>query len=1320
MPDYDLSRLSTRSFEQLIQSLAAKILGPGLVVFGDGPDGGREATFEGKVPYPNSEDPWNGYVVVQAKFKQRSEGTTRDGRWALSQLRHELAKFEGRKRNLRKPEYYLFCTNVVLSPKHKTGFKDRITRELGIYQKRLSMKGFDFWDSDKLRIFLDGNSEIRRTYAAWVTSGDVLAAVISRLEQLQPNFRNSISSFLQKELLSDQFVNLDQAGHSTEEQIPMARVFVDLLASPQPLSDSLPERNEVDEDTPGFVQVVVEAGKCRLNYGTDVPQKGTVLRKTSPGEPNLGRFVLIGGPGQGKTTTAQYVCQLFRVALLADHSGGISIECRKAISLIRNQCQAEGLEIPTVKRFPIRIPLSDFAKELASNKIGAPRSVVEYLASRIRLKTSPEFSVADLKEWLANYPWFVVFDGLDEVPASTNRAEVLRAIQEFWVDAASADADILVLATTRPQGYNREFSAEFYTVRYLVPLSVDRALRYGQRLADARFGHDVERGRRVMARLKAASTVDATARLMTSPLQVTIMATLVDRAGQPPPERWRLFSEYYDVIYQREMERDNPASAILRAHKANIDGIHHWAGLELQIESERTGQTDARLSRDRFALIVRSRLETEGYAGPELEHLLRSITDAATQRLVFLVGLEADKVGFEIRSLQEFMAAEALMDGGDEKVGERLRAIAPISYWRNVFLFAAGKCFALRQHLRDIVASVCDNLNEEGDLEHVTLAGSELALDLVHDGTARQHPKYLNRLARIACKLATRPASGVHLLLANAHEDSLDTIFREEVPIGSLAEEDSNRSGALLTAALLAIKDVTWAADFADRNWPGDIFQKISLARHLRRTVSHPWLQAKVEQAIQERSGLLLNVMDLGKIAPKPWAKVFELLSEQTNLVKKFPFRHSGSGSPVFYYRFVECNQPELARALQDLPSECGPWNFLKQGADFMLKPDKAKLADWLMASADAVGYGSIGHMALPWPFRECVNLVNSSNGIREIADRALKGDFGDTDDWLEAESRWSRGISAEDIIEFDRRNEIIGGYLRDSGVVHDFGMSITHSPEILQVFGDLMKFWPRLRNPKSRAQIAADILFIASAWNDTRGHSKGGINLDPPVVLELGRSIAAVESETVQLSALISQSPEDIRGAEWISFLDDIGRRERISFWDEFRDDRTMHFATAVRDAFVSDTRRRGLARILALIIQRHRPGGGTEFHISSSLLKGLSWEETKFRRVVIQLRLAQPDVSQEDAIELGREVAEGGKGSSGFVQECVGIATRTLDRPALEKFMIDLSRVVRRSDWDSRSRIMVALDEILLNRRSTLHDPQVRSHLQLPSLLA
>ena len=68
MGDYNLSGLNDRDFEHLVQGLAKKVIAPGVRIFGDGKDGGREATFEGRMSYPSEADPWDGYLVIQAKF----------------------------------------------------------------------------------------------------------------------------------------------------------------------------------------------------------------------------------------------------------------------------------------------------------------------------------------------------------------------------------------------------------------------------------------------------------------------------------------------------------------------------------------------------------------------------------------------------------------------------------------------------------------------------------------------------------------------------------------------------------------------------------------------------------------------------------------------------------------------------------------------------------------------------------------------------------------------------------------------------------------------------------------------------------------------------------------------------------------------------------------------------------------------------------------------------------------------------------------------------------------------------------------------------
>ena len=278
---------------------------------------------------------------------------------------------------------------------------------------------------------------------------------------------------------------------------------------------------------------------------------------------------------------------------------------------------------------------------------------------------------------------------------------------------------------------------------------------------------------------------DSTARLMRSLLQVTIMSALVDRVGQPPQERWSLFNSYYDVIYDREVERSIPASNILRDFKPDIKAIHNQVGLILQIDSERTGRTDAKLSRDRFIALVEARLDTEGHSGDGLHALAQQIVEAASHRLVFLVEVEAEQVGFEIRSLQEFMAADCLMDGTDQSIKDRLDEIAPIPFWRNVFLFAAGKCFAQRQELREPLRNICADLNEiDGDsIAGTYLVGSDLAIALIGEGSSRNQPKSENLLARIAVRALDTANPDLQIQLADIYEPQLETIYQDAIKL---------------------------------------------------------------------------------------------------------------------------------------------------------------------------------------------------------------------------------------------------------------------------------------------------------------------------------------------------------------------------------------------------------------------------------------------------------------------------------------------------------------------------------------------------------
>lgn len=124
MADYRLDRLNTREFEHLTQALCKRFVAVGVTPFGDGPDGGREATFEGKMDYPSQAAPWDGYLVVQCKFRQRSlDDTESNTEWVIREINSELEKYEpGATVNARRvPDYYIFVTNVILTGNAGTG-----------------------------------------------------------------------------------------------------------------------------------------------------------------------------------------------------------------------------------------------------------------------------------------------------------------------------------------------------------------------------------------------------------------------------------------------------------------------------------------------------------------------------------------------------------------------------------------------------------------------------------------------------------------------------------------------------------------------------------------------------------------------------------------------------------------------------------------------------------------------------------------------------------------------------------------------------------------------------------------------------------------------------------------------------------------------------------------------------------------------------------------------------------------------------------------------------------------------------------------------
>ncbi|QIJ76950.1 hypothetical protein GU700_21635 [Methylobacterium sp. NI91] len=112
---YDFTKLGSKLFEELVQAIALKALGNGTVIYGSGPDGAREATFQGKVPFPSETENWDGYIVVQAKYREKNDTKQSDAAWLINQLKSEAKKFTSTAKNLKRPQFYIIATNVDLS-----------------------------------------------------------------------------------------------------------------------------------------------------------------------------------------------------------------------------------------------------------------------------------------------------------------------------------------------------------------------------------------------------------------------------------------------------------------------------------------------------------------------------------------------------------------------------------------------------------------------------------------------------------------------------------------------------------------------------------------------------------------------------------------------------------------------------------------------------------------------------------------------------------------------------------------------------------------------------------------------------------------------------------------------------------------------------------------------------------------------------------------------------------------------------------------------------------------------------------------------------
>ncbi|MGW1741258.1 hypothetical protein ACWCPQ_20915 [Nocardia sp. NPDC001965] len=403
-----------------------------------------------------------------------------------------------------------------------------------------------------------------------------------------------------------------------------------------------------------------------------------------------GNALLVGGPGQGKSTLLQYVCQFHRARLLArqEYTG---------------EDQKLG-QLTKVHRVPIRLDLRKYAlwasrhQRNASTKSSKRKgkrgrtealrwpTIEEYVALEIaRNSGGRAFSVEDLGLLISTRPALVAFDGLDEVANLVYREEVSSQIVDTQLRLAVDAVDLVALVATRPGGTTSALwsSSEFPRLN-LQRLTHGLRVQYLQRwakVAKLSLGAADKLQRTFMEN----QNVPHIRELASYPMQLAILLHLLHRRQLLPQRRTELYGEYLKTFLDREQSEEK--EPLLAEERQVIEDIHGYIGWYIQTQAEE-GRSAGSIKREDLKALLRKHLDGRD----DGQKLAEDLFSAFTTRVLCLVERDPGSFQFEVQSLREYFAAVYIFDEVDRNSRDDcLVALLRRPYWSNVCRFLVGK-----------------------------------------------------------------------------------------------------------------------------------------------------------------------------------------------------------------------------------------------------------------------------------------------------------------------------------------------------------------------------------------------------------------------------------------------------------------------------------------------------------------------------------------------------------------------------------------------------------------------------------------------------
>lgn len=739
MGNFAFEQTDPERFQKLCQSLIVAEF-PNVSCYPVGQaDGGRDAIQH--LTRPNSKS----IRVFQVKFV-REPAKIRDAhKWLKAVLEEEIPKMRRLIERGHDIAGYTLVTNIAGTSPLESGTMDKADIELS---KALGFEGKMWWRDD-LNHRCEARPHIAWAYPEILRATDILVAIADSFPNAFNKHRYSaVRKFVIEQQDEDSKIRFQQVELTND----LLSLFIDVPASVQTKHDP---RNSNP-------QLASEIARVARNIGS--PEEGAFrLSRYSPSpeaseEANVGAaallldemvaqlapfIVLEGGPGQGKSTLGQFICQIHRMTVLGDPK----------VQSVNDYYR------PKSTRLPIKVDLREYATWLAGSTpfgqepdenrpAGWNRSLESFISALISERSGGmTFTVDDFNSIAEKSALLIVLDGLDEVADISQRNGVIEEISAAVRRLRDSSASLQVIVTSRPSALAevRGFSPKVFTSWTLSSLTRPLISQYAEKWSVSEGLTQKERSdlKRVLSgKLNQAHMRE----LARNPMQLTILLSVIrTRGASLPDKRTTLYEFYVDTFFAREAGKND----IVKEFRDELLDIHRYLAWVLHAEAEK-GRALGKIETSRLRAVLREYLASEE-RDPELaDKLFRGVT----QRVVFLVGAVEGQFRFEVQPLREYFAAKFLYDTAPHSsvgnpqpgtIDERFDAIARSTYWQNVTRFYAG-CFSKGElpALVDRLEVLC----EDGDIA-LTAYPRTLASTLAADWVFSQNARSLKRVIRL-------------------------------------------------------------------------------------------------------------------------------------------------------------------------------------------------------------------------------------------------------------------------------------------------------------------------------------------------------------------------------------------------------------------------------------------------------------------------------------------------------------------------------------------------------------------------------------------